>query len=49
MTALFDPIRMGGLTLKNRAALAPMTRARCPGNTPTATPRAITRSARARG
>ena len=36
MTALFDPIRLGGLTLKNRAALAPMTRARCPGNLPTA-------------
>jgi N-ethylmaleimide reductase len=29
MATLFDPIEMGGLTLKNRCVLAPMTRERC--------------------
>ena len=36
MTTLFDPIRLGRLTLKNRVAMAPMTRARAPRNVPTA-------------
>ena len=35
MTTLFDPMRLGRLTLKNRAAMAPMTRARAPQNVPT--------------
>jgi len=33
---LFDPFHLGGRLLKNRAVMAPMTRARAPGNTPTA-------------
>ncbi|MEC9433159.1 MAG: alkene reductase [Pseudomonadota bacterium] len=36
MTDLFDTASLGGLTLKNRAAMAPMTRARSPRNVPTA-------------
>eukprot|EP00049_Salpingoeca_infusionum_P008666 m.143095 g.143095 ORF g.143095 m.143095 type:complete len:419 (+) comp14081_c2_seq1:362-1618(+) len=32
---LFKALQMGDLTLKNRMALAPMTRARCPGYLPT--------------
>lgn len=35
MTDLFDPIQLGKLVLKNRAAMAPMTRARSPENVPT--------------
>lgn len=35
MTDLFDPIQLGKLVLKNRAAMAPMTRARSPKNIPT--------------
>ncbi|MGN7732906.1 oxidoreductase [Ensifer sp. 22564] len=35
-TTLFSPVSLGSLTLPNRIALAPMTRARCnqPGNVP---------------
>ncbi|WP_172328914.1 alkene reductase [Mangrovicoccus sp. HB161399] len=36
MADLFDTVRLGGLTIKNRAAMAPMTRARSPRNVPTA-------------
>ena len=36
MTTLFDPIELGGRTLKNRFAMAPMTRARATNNVPTA-------------
>lgn len=36
MTTLFDPVELSGLTLKNRVAMAPMTRARSPRNVPTA-------------
>ncbi|WP_118132744.1 alkene reductase [Oceanicella sp. SM1341] len=36
MTDLFAPVSLGGLTLKNRVAMAPMTRARSPRNLPTA-------------
>lgn len=36
MTHLFDTVSLTGLTLKNRAAMAPMTRARSPRNVPTA-------------
>lgn len=35
MTTLFDGYRLAGNTLKNRAVMAPMTRARAPGNVPT--------------
>ena len=35
MTNLFDSIQIGPLRLKNRAVMAPMTRARAPGNLPT--------------
>ena len=35
MTDLFAPIQLGKLVLKNRAAMAPMTRARSPENVPT--------------
>ncbi|WP_134680433.1 alkene reductase [Paracoccus ravus] len=35
MPNLFDSIQIGPLRLKNRAAMAPMTRARAPGNLPT--------------
>lgn len=35
MTNLFDPLQLGKLVLKNRAAMAPMTRARSPENVPT--------------
>lgn len=36
MADLFDTLRLGGRLLKNRAAMAPMTRARSPRNLPTA-------------
>lgn len=36
MTNLFDPYNLAGLPLKNRAVMAPMTRARAPGHIPTA-------------
>ncbi|MFC3614149.1 alkene reductase [Lutimaribacter marinistellae] len=36
MTTVFDPVQVGKRTLKNRFAMAPMTRARAPGNAPTA-------------
>ena len=35
MTSVFSPIQLGKLTLKNRVAMAPMTRARSPRNLPT--------------
>ena len=35
MKSVFDPIQLGKLTLKNRVAMAPMTRARSPHNVPT--------------
>lgn len=35
MTVLFDDYDLRGKTLKNRAVVAPMTRARAPGNVPT--------------
>ena len=35
MTVLFDDYVLNGKTLKNRAVVAPMTRARAPGNVPT--------------
>jgi len=34
--SLFDPVRIGDLTLPNRIAMAPMTRNRSPGTVPTA-------------
>ncbi|OLY48984.1 alkene reductase [Bartonella apis] len=34
MTSLFDPIKAGDLVLKNRIAMAPLTRARSPNATP---------------
>lgn len=36
MAVLFDQYPLGNLQLKNRAVMAPMTRARAPGNIPTA-------------
>lgn len=35
MTNLFDPIKVGELTWPNRIVMAPLTRARAPGRTPT--------------
>lgn len=35
MTTIFDSVQLASLPLKNRVAMAPMTRARCPGNVPT--------------
>ena len=34
MTTLFDPLRMGALTLPNRIVMAPLTRSRSPGGIP---------------
>lgn len=33
-TILFSPWRLGKIEIKNRVAMAPMTRSRCPGNSP---------------
>ena len=35
-STLFTPIQLGGLSLKNRIVMAPMTRSRAPGNLPNA-------------
>ncbi len=36
MPTLFDPLQLGGITLANRLVMAPLTRNRAPGQTPTA-------------
>ena len=36
MTTLFDPFRLGDLTLPNRIVMAPLTRNRAPGQLPNA-------------
>jgi hypothetical protein len=45
IAALFRPFDLAGTALRNRIAMAPMTRARRPGRSPTNSPRSTTGSA----